>query len=207
MKVVAIGGSTRPGSSTQRMLDRVLESLERNGAECELFTGPALVLPPYEPGSEVSGDVHRMVDAIREADALVIGSPGYHGSLSGLVKNVLDYLELLRDDDPPYLTDRPVGLVVTAHGWQAAVTTLSALRQIIHALRGWPTPLGVVVNVADFAGGLDAALASPAIGDRVDEMANQLVAFAEARAALRVGPAGDVPAQVATRPPTCRSVR
>jgi len=68
--------------------------------------------------------------------------------MSGLVKNAIDYLEELRNDDPPYLDGKPVACVTTANGWQAAVNTLTALRVTVHALRGWPTPYGVTLNVA-----------------------------------------------------------
>lgn len=186
MKVVAIGGSTRPRSGTQQVLDKVLAALTERGARCELFCGYDLALPPYEPGIALTPTAERMIEAVRESDAVVVGSPGYHGSLSGLVKNALDYLEALHDDTRPYLTDRPVGLVVTAYGWQAAVTTLAAMRQIIHALRGWPTPLGIAVNVADLPEGLEAALASPALGGRVEELARQITALAQAFGVARV---------------------
>jgi FMN reductase len=89
-----------------------------------------------------------LVDALRRADGVIIASPGYHGSVSGLVKNALDYVEDLREDDNPYLSGRAVGCVTTAYGWQAAVTTLQTLRSIVHALRGWPTPLGAAINSA-----------------------------------------------------------
>jgi FMN reductase len=45
-----------------------------------------------------------------------------------------------------YLDGRAVGCIITASGWQAFGTTLTSLRTIIHALRGWPTPLGVTLN-------------------------------------------------------------
>ena len=76
----------------------------------------------------------------------MIASPGYHGSVSGMVKNALDYAEDLRHDERPYLEDRAVGLIAVAHGWQTAVGTLNQLRQVVHALRGWPAPLGVAIN-------------------------------------------------------------
>ncbi len=56
-----------------------------------------------------------LVEAVRECDGLVLGSPAYHGGLSGLVKNALDYLEDLHDDAPPYLDGRAVGCIVCAH--------------------------------------------------------------------------------------------
>jgi FMN reductase len=186
MKVVAIGGSTRPGSGTQLLLDRVLGALADRGADCRLFAGADLALPHYEPGIVPVPAAERIVEAVRVSDAVLIGSPGYHGSLSGLVKNALDYLEALRDDVRPYLSDRPVGLVVTAYGWQAAVTTLTAMRQIVHALRGWPAPLGIAVNVAEVPEGLETALAAPALDARVEELARQVASAAHAFTLARV---------------------
>ena len=86
------------------------------------------------------------VDAARQASAFLIASPGWHGSVSGSIKNALDYLEETAGDARPYFDQHPVGLIATAYGWQAAGTTLTAMRTIIHALRGWPTPLGVANN-------------------------------------------------------------
>jgi len=77
---------------------------------------------------------------------VIVASPGYHGSISGVIKNALDTLELTRSDEHPYLSHKVVGTIITADGWQAAGTTLMALRAIIHALRGWPTPFGAALN-------------------------------------------------------------
>lgn len=114
------------------------------------LTGEALRLPFYDAGvSERSELAVRLVEVVREADGVIVVSPGYHGALSGLVKNALDYIEDLREDSRPYLHGRAVGLIAVAHGWQAAVTTLNQMRTIAHALRGWPTPLGGAVNSAE----------------------------------------------------------
>ena len=59
------------------------------------------------------------------------------------MKNAIDLLEDLRGDSRVYLDGRAVGCIVTAAGWQGCNTTLGAMRGIVHALRGWPTPLGV----------------------------------------------------------------
>ena len=72
----------------------------------------------------------------------MITSPGYHGTVSGLVKNALDYLEELRGDQRPYLDGRAVGLIAVARGWQASVSTLGTLRQVVHALRGLADTVG-----------------------------------------------------------------
>jgi FMN reductase len=174
MKVVGVGGSTRADSSTEIAMAAVLAALRRRDAEADLFCGDRLMLPVYDPGAPLDAKGRRLVEAVRDADAIVIGSPAYHGGPSGLIKNALDYLEALRDDRRPYLSGRPVGLVVTARGWQAAVTTLVALRQITHALRGWPTPLGLAINVADLPDGLEFALRRSDLAARVEELARQL---------------------------------
>ena len=86
---------------------------------------------------------------MRRCQGVVIASPGYHGSISGLIKNALDYIEDLRTEPAPYLDGRAVGCIACAAGWQATGPTLAALRSVVHALRGWPTPMGVVVNTAE----------------------------------------------------------
>lgn len=108
----------------------------------------------------------------------MIGSPCYHGGISGLVKNAIDLLEDLRLDQRPYLDGRAVGLVVVAGGWQAGGITLSALRGIVHALRGWPTPLGIAVNTVEQKP-LDqnGVLAGGPVMDQVQAMANQIFAL------------------------------
>jgi FMN reductase len=176
MRIVGLGGSTRASSSTELLVRAVLDAVEARGAETELLCGPDLALPPYDPAAPLDARAERLVAAVRSADAVVLGSPGYHGSISGLVKNAIDYLEELRSDARPYLQDRPVATVVTAYGWQAAVTTLAELRQVVHALRGWPTPLGLAVNMAEPGG---RALEDPGLAARVEEIARQLTTFAD----------------------------
>ncbi len=150
IKVLGIGGSLREGSQSERALRIALAGAEEAGAATSAVTGGSLALPFYDAAvADRAADAHALVEAVREADGLIVVSPGYHGALSGLVKNALDYVEDLRSDDRPYLDGRGVGLVAVAHGWQAAVTTLDQLRTIAHALRGWPTPLGGAVNSAE----------------------------------------------------------
>ena len=100
-----------------------------------------------------------------------------------MVKNALDHVELLRGDDRVYFDGMPVGLVATAGGWQAAVATLQALRTVTHALRGWPTPLGVAINSADPIWDTSGQLADTdqgiAVGNQLDLLATQVLAFAQ----------------------------
>jgi len=148
--IVGIGGTTRPGSSTESALRVALRHAETLGAETLLFGGEALAaLEGYSPEQTSRSEGQRaIVEAVRRADAVIFASPGYHGGVSGLVKNAIDLLEDLRADSRVYLDGMPVGCIVTAAGWQGCNTTLGAMRSIVHALRGWPTPLGVTLNTA-----------------------------------------------------------
>ena len=148
--IVALGGTLRTESTTGRLLAATLAAAQARGARTTLLTGDAIAFPHYEPEACVGNSaIAQYLQALRTADAVIVGSPGYHGTLSGLVKTALDYVEELRGDDRVYFDGLPVGLIATAAGWQAAVSTLTALRTITHALRGWPTPLGLAINTAE----------------------------------------------------------
>ena len=173
--VVGLGGSTGPASVTNRLLDALLARLD---AETLSFNGDELgTLPIYGAESgRPSAVATAMVDAVRRADAVVVATPGYHGGMSGLVKNALDHLEALRTDDRPYLEGRAVGVIVSAGGWQAAGTALVSVRSAVHALRGWPTPFGVTVNSAEQRPGADGRF-DPRVEGALDVLAGQLTQF------------------------------
>src|SRR6185437_11403617 len=106
--VVGIGGSRRPGSSTEQVITAVLAGLESQGARTKMYSGQELLFPHYEPDAPLTPAAADYLAAVRAADAIVLGSPGYHGGISGLVKNAVDYLEELRDDAVPYLAGKAV---------------------------------------------------------------------------------------------------
>ena len=149
--IVGIGGSTRSGSTSERALCFALKAAEAAGARTVMFGGAFLGrLPIYAPEmAERSTEQREFIEAVRAADGIIVSTPGYHGGVSGMVKNALDLLEDLREDKRAYLESRAVGCIVTAFGWQTCGTTLSALRSIVHALRGWPTPLGAALNASE----------------------------------------------------------
>jgi FMN reductase len=149
--IVGIGGTPRPGSTTERALALALRQAEAGGARTKLFGGEFLErLPHFNPGPQgPSREQAELAAAIREADGIILATPGYHGSLSGVVKNALDTLELTRNDARPYFDGKAVGIITTADGAQAGGATLMAVRGIIHAMRGWPTPYGAALNAAN----------------------------------------------------------
>ncbi|HZA15981.1 MAG TPA: NADPH-dependent FMN reductase [Pseudonocardiaceae bacterium] len=182
LTVVGIGGSMREDSQSERALGVVLDSARAAGAETVAITGTDLVLPFYDPAVVERGAVaNRLVATLRKADGVVLVSPGYHGTVSGLVKNALDYVEDLRADTRPYLDGRAVGCVAMALGWQATVTTLTALRSIVHALRGWPTPLGAALNSAEVSFDEHGVPSDPAVDRTLRMIGQQVVQFASWR--------------------------
>ncbi|MGH9688064.1 MAG: NADPH-dependent FMN reductase [Candidatus Acidiferrales bacterium] len=178
--VVGIGGTTRTPSSTDRALRLALRAAEDAGAIVHCFNGPFLVrLPHFAPEHQTrSNEQREMVEMVRRADGLIVASPGYHGGVSGLVKNALDLLEDLSADERSYLDGRAVGLVATAGGWQAAVTTLHALRAIVHALRGWPTPMGAPLNTAEPLFDANGNCSDSKAASALNSVGSQVVEFA-----------------------------
>ena len=182
--ILGLGGTVRPGSSSERALIAALALAQAAGARTELFGGAFLAdLPIYNPHDPFDGpEQARFLAAVSAADGVIVSTPGYHGSISGVVKNALDSLEGLRDDRRPYFDGRAVGCIVSAGGAQAAGSTLSTLRSIIHALRGWPTPFGATLG----ASGLfneDGTFADPKDAWQIETVAGQVVDFASCWAA------------------------
>lgn len=180
--IVGLGGTLSESSTSERALRHALAAAAGEGARTKLFTAHALDLPMYAVDrSRRTPAALALVEAIAEADGVIIATPGYHGGISGLVKNALDYIEDLRDDVRPYLDGRAVGSIVCAYGWQATTTTLMSLRSTVHALRGWPTPLGVTINTSqtqlDAAGRPD----DPHCAGQLAALGRQVVDFAGAR--------------------------
>lgn len=183
--ILGLGGTIRAGSSTEKALLCALARAEALGAETRLLGGEFLgSLPIFDPRPcESSESQLALADAVRQADGLIVASPGYHGSISGVIKNALDTLELTGKDAQPYLTAMPVGTIITAAGAQAGGTTLMALRSIIHALRGWPTPFGAALNSATALFNEDGACYDEKDAWQLDTVAEQVMEFAKMRTA------------------------
>ncbi len=186
-KIIGIGGTIRPGSSTERALLVALRAAEAGGAETTLLGGEFLArLPIFNPSApETTPEQLELIEAVRTADGVIVASPGYHGSISGVIKNALDTLEALAKDERPYFTDRAVGCIITANGWQAAGTSLTTLRSVIHALRGWPTPYGAAFNATSSSFGPDGEPVDPKDAWQLATVGQQVLEFAKMRLAAQ----------------------
>jgi len=178
--IVGIGGTIGAVSSTERALRIALDAVEREGFATRLFGGEDMArLPLYDPrAASRTSQEREFVDAVRKASGVIIASPGYHGSLSGVVKNALDLLEETAKDARPYLADMPVGLIATAYGWQATGSTIAALRSIVHALRGWPTPFAAAINTQVTQFDDQGGATDPAVVEQLCLIGRQVARFA-----------------------------
>ena len=88
--IVGIGGTTRPGSSSERVLARALEAVEALGARTRMFNGPFLArMPIYDPAvGEPGPEAAELLATVAAADGVIISTPGYHGSISGKIRRV-----------------------------------------------------------------------------------------------------------------------
>lgn len=137
--VVGLGGSLGAGSTSLAALRTVLAKVEASGLRTRLFDVRAMDLPPYDPTREVPNAARELADAVHAADAVVWSTPMYHGTVSGAFKNALDWLQLLADHKPAYLTGKPIALIATAAGVQG-LQAINTMEFVVRALRGWTIP-------------------------------------------------------------------
>lgn len=182
VRVLCIGGSTRPNSSSEKAVRVSAAAAQAAGAVVDLILSRDLMFPIYDTETdERSVEALRFLAAVRAADALIIATPGYHGTLSGMIKNALDYLEDTNSDERVYLDGMPVGCIAVAYGWQATASTLQSIRTTVHALRGWPSPLGGTVNATGKVFDADGACCDDSARFQLETVAKQVVEFAQLR--------------------------
>ncbi len=184
VRVLCIGGSTRPNSSSEKAVKVSAAAAEAAGATVDLMVSRELMFPIYDTETpDRTPEAARFVEAVRAADALIVASPGYHGSMSGMLKNVLDYLEDTNKDERVYLDGVPVGCIAVSYGWQATVSTLQSIRTTVHALRGWPSPFGATINATEPIFDSDGACIDDRARFGLETVAKQVVEFAQLRKA------------------------
>ena len=181
--IVGIGGTSRPDSTSELAVRCALRAAEAMGARTKLIDGALISgLPLYVPGrTERTADECAFIEAVRECDGVIVASAGYHGSITGPVKNALDLLEDLSRDDRPYLDGVAFGAIGGAFGWLACGTTLVTMRSIAHALRAWPTPYGAAFIAKGKVFENDGTAVDDKIGEQIGLVARQVVDFARWR--------------------------
>ena len=174
-RIVGLGGSLTVPSSSLRALRLALGAAATAGADVELLDLRSLDLPLF--GTEVGGvppGAARLAAAVGGADGMLWSSPLYHGTISAAFKNGLDWLQLLADHDPPFLTDKPVGLIATAAGVQG-LQAVNTMEFVVRALRGWAVPLVVPIARAHQAFADDGTAVDPRVDDLLGRLGREVV--------------------------------
>lgn len=171
-QVIGISGSLRDESGTRIAVQRALDAAADTGASTEHIDLRAWDLPLFDPdaGEAVAGDGPELATRVREADALVLGTPVYHGTIASPLKTALDYCSI---DDVDGTT---VGILAVAGGG-FPTPALEHLRASVRELKGWPLPQDVAIpdSWAAFENG---SIADEDIAERVEELGANVVTYA-----------------------------
>jgi FMN reductase len=154
IKVLGLGGSQRDISRTEHAIGVALKGAEMAGAETELFALRNHVLPLYDDRRDITSypdSVHQLLKAVRWADSLIIGTPVYHGTMTGGVKNALDFLELMARDESPWLAGKFAGLIGVAGG-SSGQNAVNGLLHTCHTLKAIVVPTMAIIPSSNFNG-------------------------------------------------------
>lgn len=147
--VVGLGGTLGRSTINLWALEHALQAAEAAGATVDLLSLNDLDLPMMQPDfkyPETPDSVHRLVEATRKADAMIWSTAVYHGTLAGVTKNALDYLEYLRTDPEPYLTNKAIGLIATAGGDTGSQNAINAMVHVVQSMHGIAVPRTVGIE-------------------------------------------------------------
>jgi NAD(P)H-dependent FMN reductase len=132
--VAAVVGSLRDESYTRAALEVALGAAESySNVETDLIDLREFDLPVYDGDAGDAGDAEALRERVAVADAILVGTPVYHGSYSSTLKTALDYCGFDEFDG------KTVGLLAVAGG-SFPTATLDHLRSVMRALNAWVLP-------------------------------------------------------------------
>ena len=179
LTIVGLGGSMARNSRSRAALQTALEGAASAGVQTQLLDIRRLDLPMYNPDEdEPTGAAAALIEACYAAEGLIWSSPLYQGTISGALKNALDWLHLLGDRDPPFLHDKVIGPVSAAGGTQG-LQAINTMEFVVRTVRGWAVPYVVPVAAAwrvfDSAGNLQ----NPEVEVQLTTLGGEVVRVAE----------------------------
>lgn len=172
--IVGFSGNISRPSSTRRFVEHVTENLaHRTGLQHKVFDvedlGPSLATA--RSVADLDAQAHRLVKTLIEAEALVIGSPTYKGSYTGLFKHVIDLL------DPADLKGKPVILMATGGGDRHSLVVEHQLRPLFAFFEAFVVPTAIYASGRDW---IDGQL-SPTIVSRAGQAVAEATVLIESR--------------------------
>jgi len=168
IRLLAVCGSTRENAYSGRLAIIALAAAREHGAETRLLELNAINLPTYNPDKEDMDHEGLRVatEAVNWADAFLLASPDYHGSMSGAMKNFLDFYW-------EEFAGKLFGYIVASH--EKGLTVMEHMRTSVRQCYGWSLPYGVSVHgEKDFD---SSGLANPQVARRLRMLARDLFVY------------------------------
>ena len=179
VNVLGVASSMRKGSFSTRALKLVLEEAKKYGAGSQLLELREVRLPIYDPSRSVSEELYQDVNGHREnvldsvtsainwADAFVLASPDFHGSMSGAMKNFLDYFW-------QEFAGKTFGYIIASH--EKGLTVADQMRTSVRQCYGWSMPYNISINGANDFNSAGNPINS-ILANRIKMLARDLVAY------------------------------
>jgi FMN reductase len=165
LHVLGVAASMREGSYSKLALKIALDSAQKCGAQVRMLELAKADLPLYSP-SAGSPALDKATAEVAWADAFVLATPDYHGSMSGALKNFLDFFY-------EEFAGRVFGYIVASH--EKGLTVMDQMRTAVRQCYGWSLPYGVSVNSQqDFTG---SEISNARIEQRLKMMGRDLVVY------------------------------
>jgi chromate reductase, NAD(P)H dehydrogenase (quinone) len=151
IRIVVINGSVRPGNHTSMASALVVDELRKDAKVSVHVINPADYHLPF-PGTDPHAEgTKRLQQEVKDATAVILATPEYHGSFSSVMKLVIENLGF-----PSVLAGKPVGLLGVAAGSIGAIKSLEQLRSVCSHIGAivLPSPVSVpnVRKVFDSSG-------------------------------------------------------
>jgi FMN reductase len=168
LKLVGFVGNLRRPSRSRTLVEIVArEAVRQRQVETRIFdlldAGPGLGAAFSK--SDLTPSAAAVVEAVGSADALIVGTPVYKGSYTGLFKHLIDFI------DPDALAGKPVVLTATGGGLRHALVLEHQLRPLFGFFAAQTLPTGVYASDQDFQ---DGVITDPVTIERVAGAAGQL---------------------------------
>ncbi len=150
IKLLGISGSMTTSSYSLKALEYVLNHTKNiYGSEIEVFDLKKNKLPFYDPKldrdplitSLEKENIKKAKFMVQWADAIILATPDYHGSMSGVLKNFLDYFW-------KEFTGKTFGYICTSH--EKGLTVMEQMRTVVRQCYGWSMPYGISTSSHDF---------------------------------------------------------
>ena len=179
VNVLGVAGSMRKGSFSTHTLKLVLEEAKKYGSDSRVLELREVRLPIYDPSGSVSEELYRDVNGNREnvldtvttaikwADAFVLASPDYHGSMSGAMKNFLDYFW-------EEFAGKTFGYIIASH--EKGLTVADQMRTSVRQCYGWSMPYNISINGANDFNSAGNPINST-LANRIKMLARDLVTY------------------------------